>query len=85
MGMPIRAKVLNVLGERSVVINAGKKKGVTLDMVFEIFALASQGANRQIVKGRVRVVEVYDKMALTERCEPLQKEINDGDDVLQII
>lgn len=85
MGTPIRAKVLNVLGERSVVINAGKKKGITLKMKFEILAPASNVTNRPYVKGRVRVVEIYDKMALTESYEPLQKEINEGDDALQII
>ena len=83
-GMPIRAKILNIIGVRTFAINAGKLKGITLKMKFEILAPASEGKTAPAVKSRVRVVEVYDKFSLTENYEPVKIKINVGDDLIQI-
>jgi hypothetical protein len=92
MGLPIRAKILNIVGHQTFVMNFGKNKGVTKNMRFEVSASESGGSARTYVKCKVKVVEVYEKFSLIESYETAQKvsgkedssKINVGDDLLQI-
>jgi hypothetical protein len=90
VGLPIRAKILNLLGDQTFVMNFGKNKGITKNMKFEVSE--SKGSARTKVKGKVKVVEVYEKFSLIESYETAQKvsgkedssKINVGDDLLQL-
>jgi hypothetical protein len=85
VGLPIRAKILNIVGDQTFVMNFGKNKGVTKNMKFEVSA--SEGLARTYVKGKVKVVEVYEKFSLIEIYETNQKDapkINVGDDLIQL-
>jgi hypothetical protein len=93
MGLPIHAKILNVLGKQTFAMNMGKNKGVSKNMKFEIIEYENQSPSRSHVKARVKVVEVYDKFSLVEIDEKAQKVLGKeespkiivGDDLLQII
>ena len=93
MGLPIRAKILNVLGKQTFAMNIGKNKGISKNMKFEIIEHENQIPSHSIVKARVKVVEVYDKFSLVEIDEKTKKVLGKeesskiivGDDLLQII
>jgi hypothetical protein len=86
----IHAKILNLIGKETFVMNVGKNKGITKNMRFEVLAPASDISVQSYVKGRLKVVEVYEKFSLAEIYEFSKKigkdesKINVGDDLLQI-
>jgi hypothetical protein len=90
MVQQIRAKILNLIGNQTFVMNVGKNKGIAKDMKFEVLAPVSGSAFRAFVKGRIKVVEVYEKFSLAEIYEigkyagKIESKINVGDDLLQI-
>jgi hypothetical protein len=67
-----------------------KNKGVTKNMKFEVSE--SEDSVRTKVKGKVKVVEVYEKFSLIESFDIAQKvsgkegssKINVGDDLVQL-
>jgi len=70
MGTLIRAKILNVMSDNVFAINAGKIKGVTRNMKFEIVdPLADQKKTKNYSKGKVQITEVYEKFSIAEGYE----------------
>ena len=61
-------------------------------MKFEVSVSEGEGSARTYVKGKVKVVEVYEKISLIESYESAQKvsgkedspKINVGDDLVQL-
>jgi hypothetical protein len=100
MGTLVRAKILNVLTNNSFAINAGKSKGITRNMKFEILdPLENPNKSNNYSKGKVKITEVYEKFSLAEGYEIEMKgstsslgssqittgKIRVGDDAIQLI
>ena len=98
MGTLIRAKILNVLTNNAFAINAGKSKGVTRNMTFEILdPLVVPNKSNNSSKGKVKITEVYEKFSLAEgemkganssssgSSQVAGKKIMVGDDAIQVI
>lgn len=76
--MPIEGKVAEVLDQYRVVANVGSDDGVEEGMEFEIYIeeggytdpdTGEDLGTRRVEKGRVQVVEVYEKMSVLESSE----------------
>jgi hypothetical protein len=76
--MVIKGKVAEVLDKFRVVVNVGEDDGVEEGMLFEIYEKKGgytdpeTGENlgsREVVKGHVEVVELYEKMSVLESAE----------------
>lgn len=76
--MPLEGKIAEVLDTYRVVVNIGGDDGVKEGMEFEIFEqkggytdpdTGEDLGTREVVKARVEVVELYDKMSVMESAE----------------
>lgn len=101
MGTLIRAKILNVITGNAYAINAGKNKGITRNMKFEILdPLVDSKKSNNYSKGKVKITEVYEKFSIAEGYEIEMKgstsfslgsskidskRISVGDDAIQVI
>ena len=100
MGALIQAKILNVITGNAFAINAGKNKGVTKDMLFEVIDPLVDPKSNNYSKGVLKITEVYEKFSIAEGYQIKTKgstllslgssqiaamKINVGDDAIQVI
>ena len=65
---------MNVITDNAFAINAGKNKGITRNMKFEILnpLFEAKNANSRVLhdsKGTVKITEVYEKFSIAEGYE----------------
>ncbi len=87
MANPVRAKVLNAVNDFGVTLNAGKNKGITKNMYFEISEATTNTSENVQGKGIVKITEVYESFSVAERFDKKSDALpfRVGDDAVEIV